>query len=154
MRGEIGARSGLTVAPRAVAAIRDTARARYPEECCGGLLGRNDGDRGRTITRAIPVRNERRSDRERRYLLGPRQVLELEDVAEREGLEVVGFFHSHPDHPAVPSEHDRRHAWPWYSYLIVAVEDGEPRDLRSWRLLRDRSTFDEEDVNVPGGELE
>lgn len=149
MADDVGVRPGLGLTPNAAEVIRGEARDRYPEECCGGLLGRSDEEGRRTVVRAVPVRNERSRERRRRYLLGPRQVLDLEDAAEREGLEVLGFFHSHPDHPAEPSEHDRRHAWPWYSYLIVAVDGGEPGAVRSWRLLDDRSSFEEEDVTLP-----
>jgi proteasome lid subunit RPN8/RPN11 len=66
--------------------------------------------------------------------------------AEARGLEVIGYFHSHPDHPARPSEFDRDHAWPWYSYLILAVHDGRTVARRSWQLREDRSTFDEETI--------
>lgn len=127
--------------------ILDEGAARYPEECCGGLLGRIEGPDLRTVVRAVPVGNQQEERRERRYLVGPADVLRLEDEAEAEDLELLGFFHSHPDHPARPSEHDRQHAWPWYSYLIVSVQGGEPERLRSWRLADDRSAFEEEAVN-------
>lgn len=137
----------LELAEGARDVILAEGRLRYPEECCGGLLGRVEGPRERVIVRAVPVWNEQEDQRERRYLVGPREVMRLEDEADRDGLELLGFFHSHPDHPARPSETDRKLAWPWYSYIIVSVQRGEPRRLRSWRLVDDRSTFEEEVVN-------
>lgn len=145
-------RPELRLGEGARAAILEEARRRYPEECCGGLLGRVDDERGvRTVVRVEAVRNERRERRERRYLVGPREVMRLEDRAEEEGLELFGFFHSHPDHPARPSEHDRRAAWPWYSYVIVSVREGDPERIRSWRLTDDRGSFDEERVTATEG---
>lgn len=137
----------LELAEAAREAILAEGRLRYPEECCGGLLGRIESPRERVVVRAVPVWNEQEDQRERRYLVGPREVMRLEDEAEREGLELLGFFHSHPDHPAQPSETDRQLAWPWYSYIILSVKQGEPGRLRSWRLVDDRSTFEEEVVN-------
>jgi len=127
-------------------AMESEARARYPHECVGALLGRAGEDGGRRVERAVPVRNERASERERRYLVGPRRIIELDGEAEAEGLEILGFFHSHPDHPPRPSEFDREHAWPWYSYVIVPVREGEPGEPRAWRLRDDRSRFDEEEI--------
>lgn len=143
----------VELAESARQAILGEGRLRYPEECCGGLLGTIESDRKRVVVRAVPVWNEEEDLRERRYLVGPREVLRMEDEAERDGLELLGFFHSHPDHPAQPSETDRRLAWPWYSYMILSVEKGEPRRLRSWRLVDDRSTFEEEVVNGTEGAI-
>ncbi|MFP3948928.1 MAG: M67 family metallopeptidase [Longimicrobiales bacterium] len=141
----------VVLAEAARQAILEEGRLRYPEECCGGLLGTIEGSRRRVIVRAVPVWNEEEDLRERRYLVGPREVMRMEDEAEQEDLELLGFFHSHPDHPAQPSETDRRLAWPWYSYMILSVHQGEPRKLRSWRLVDDRSTFEEEVVNGTEG---
>lgn len=123
--------------------IRREAAGTYPEECCGALLGREDDEGRGRVVRALPGRNERAAGRERRYLLSPDIVRTFEREAERTGHDVIGFFHSHPDAPAVPSEFDRRHAWPWYRYVIVGVEGGRPGTLRCWRLRADRSGFDE-----------
>ena len=64
------------------------------------------------------------------------------------GWTLIGWYHSHPDHPAKPSEYDREHAWPWYSYIIVSVQNGNPRDMTSWRLQDDRSAFVAEEVEI------
>ena len=63
-------------------------------------------------------------------------------------LELIGWYHSHPDAPARPSEFDREHAWPWYSYIIVSVQKGEPRDTTSWRLHDDRAAYDPEEIEI------
>ncbi len=127
--------------------IRAHARADYPHECCGALIGVEQGER-RVVQYALRLANERTDERERRFFISPQQVLMVERRAAQQGLMLLGFYHSHPDHPAVPSEYDRQHALPWYSYVIVSVQRGEPAELRSWRLRDDRSTFDEEPVEA------
>jgi proteasome lid subunit RPN8/RPN11 len=94
--------------------------------------------------------NSRADSRHKRYLISPRDFFEAEKEARKAGLDVIGVYHSHPDHPARPSEFDREHAFPWYSYIIVSVAQGEPRDLTSWTLREDRSAFDHEDVVITG----
>jgi proteasome lid subunit RPN8/RPN11 len=121
----------------------------YPEEGCGVLLGR-DGE-PRVVERVIGLENRRQDSRGRRYLIAPEQFLAAEKEARAAGLDVVGFFHSHPDHPAQPSAFDRKHAWPYYSYLIASVERGRVTDLRSWRLAGDRSGFEPEPLELPPG---
>jgi len=143
----MGSPPPLRLSRPAISLVETECRERYPQEACGALVGRVE-EGGRRVIRAFPARNERRREREKRYRLGPEQVLEIEEVARREGLEIVGFFHSHPDHPARPSEYDRAHAWPWYSYLIVPVSGGEPGEARCWRLRDDRSSFDEEEILI------
>jgi len=135
----------LQLSPEVEAAIRAHAREEYPHECCGALLGTEDGET-RIIQQIIRLANERTDQRERRFYISPQQVLQAERQARAVGLLLLGFYHSHPDHPAVPSEYDREHALPYYSYPIVAVVGGEPTELRSWRLKGDRSGFVEEAV--------
>lgn len=131
-------------------AMRSEARLGYPEECCGALLGRADADGVGWVWRAVPIHNALDDERERRYLIGPDEVRVLEDAAGRAGLDVLGFYHSHPDHPAVPSAFDRDHAWPWYVYVIVPVQKGEPGVPRAWRLTGDRTSFDELEIRTRG----
>jgi len=127
-------------------AIERHAEAAYPHEGCGILLGRVEGDT-RTVTDILPVENQREeAARRNRYLIPPEVVADGEEMAEQKGLEVIGFFHSHPDHPARPSAFDREHAWPWYSYVITSVERGRASGSRAWRLLDDRSQFVEEEM--------
>ncbi len=136
----------IAVSPAALAAMRSHAGASYPEECCGGLLGRDGGSGARVVERAAAVGNAKEAERERRYLIGPDEVRALERAAERDGLVLLGFYHSHPDHPAEPSVFDRDHAWPWYTYIIVPVAQGSPGVARAWRLSEDREGFTEQQI--------
>jgi proteasome lid subunit RPN8/RPN11 len=123
------------------------ARA-YPEEGAGLLLGAFEGD-VRRVTRLLPLDNHFRAEsRTRRYLITPRDLLAAEDEAEQLGLEVVGVFHSHPDHPALASEFDTQWALPVYSYLITQVQAGVAIESRSWRLAEDRGRMTEELLRV------
>lgn len=116
------------------------ARA-YPEEGCGILLGR-EADGGFVVERWLPLGNRSEETRERRYLIAPEDVLAAERQARDAGLDVIGFVHSHPDHPALPSAFDLEHAWPYYAYLIVSVQRGEVADAKAWRLTSDRGRFE------------
>lgn len=151
----------VRVAAPIPSAIRAHAEACYPEECCGALLGWSRGspdhDRGapgaspnvaadRVLVRAVPLANEWAGQRASRYLIPAAVVRALEAEGRRTGLELVGFYHSHPDGAAEPSPFDREVGWPWYSYLIVAVSSGRAGALRSWRLSDDRSGFVEQTV--------
>jgi proteasome lid subunit RPN8/RPN11 len=136
----------LTVPGEQVAAIRAHGRRSYPQECCGALLGAADADRAGTIdvVAILPAGNEREDSPANRYLISSAEVRRFEAEARRRRLAVVGFYHSHPDHPARPSDYDRDHAWPWYSYLILEVRAGVDGELRAWRLTEDRARFEEE----------
>ena len=132
----------------------------YPHECCGALLGRDsnavlDGDRvadalqpTRKILQIFPLVNRRDDSPRNRFSVTAEDVLAAEKAAREQGLEVVGWYHSHPDHPARPSEYDRDHAWPWYSYIIVSVQNGAPQNMTSWRLNDDRSGFSPEEIEI------
>ena len=117
----------------------------YPEEGCGVLLGVEDGN-DRRVERVVTFENRQEGARERRYLIAPDELLVAEREGREAGLEVLGFFHSHPNHPARPSAFDLEHAWPYYSYLIVSVMEGRIADATSWRLAGDRSRFDPEPI--------
>ena len=112
--------------------IRRHGEGAYPGECCGALAGRVAGD-VKEVVRLEPVVN-RRTDDPHRYLIAPDDLRRLEPRLKSEGLEIVGYYHSHPDHPAAPSAFDADHAWPWYSYVIVRVDRGRGADLASWVL--------------------
>ena len=140
----------LIVTHRHRVAMEHHAAAAYPEECCGVLIGRPLREQGKVlIEQVLPARNEREEARESRFVIAPEVVLAATRQARSAGLEVVGYYHSHPDHPAEPSDFDREHAWPGLSYVIVAVKDGEPGEVRSWRLTDDRSRFEEETLEEP-----
>jgi len=117
----------------------------YPDEGCGVLVGRDEGTE-RIVERVIPLDNRREDERSRRYLIPPEELLVVERDARESGLDVLGFFHSHPDHPARPSAFDLEHAWPYYSYLIVSVEQGRVASAASWRLVPDRTRFEPETI--------
>jgi proteasome lid subunit RPN8/RPN11 len=136
----------LTITPSHLQTITRHGEASYPEECCGFLIGRSD--EGTTVVeRVISAGNERQESRHNRYLISPETVLAANKEARALGLDVVGYYHSHPDHPARPSEFDRDHAWPGLSYLIISVQGGKLADTRSWRLSDDRERFEEEAVD-------
>lgn len=128
------------------AQIRAHGEAAYPHEGAGFLLGRADGE-GRSVINILPAENAREDTaRHNRYLLGPEQMLLAETTAQRLGLDVVGVFHSHPDHPSQPSEFDREWALPFFSYIITSITQGKADETRSWRLLEDRTAFIEEPI--------
>ena len=136
----------LMIVPRHLQTITRHGEASYPEECCGFLIGHADG--GTTVVeRVLSVGNERQESRHNRYLISPETVLAANKEARALSLDVVGYYHSHPDHPARPSEFDRDHAWPGLSYLIISVQGGKLADTRSWRLSDDRERFEEEAVD-------
>jgi proteasome lid subunit RPN8/RPN11 len=121
--------------------IESEGAAAYPNECCGILVGRDVGGR-RMVERLVPGRNAFEADEQyHRFSIDPRQQMKAEREAEAEGKVVLGFYHSHPDHPARPSEYDREHAWPFYSYVIVAVANGAPADMTSWVLDSQTNQF-------------
>jgi proteasome lid subunit RPN8/RPN11 len=127
--------------------IRRHGEADYPHECCGLLIGSFGGD-GRKVTEEIfPISNAREEAAKRnRFLIAPEDLLRGEKHARKLGRDVVGFYHSHPDHPAVPSQFDLDHAWPVYSYIIVSVKEGKAADVFSYEMRSDRSRFDSEDL--------
>jgi proteasome lid subunit RPN8/RPN11 len=126
-------------------AIRSHGEESFPNECCGLLLGRIR-DRSKTVVRILRLENERQDSRHNRFLITPETLLKADRDARFRGLDVVGFYHSHPNAPARPSEFDREHAWPTYSYIIVSVVDGVSRDITSWTLADDRGRFDPEEI--------
>jgi proteasome lid subunit RPN8/RPN11 len=120
----------------------------YPEEGAGLLLGDVDGNTKR-VTDVLLLSNAREgSARHNRYLLTPQDMLFGEQEAARRGKDVIGVFHSHPDHPNRPSEFDREWALPWFSYLITSVQSGKAAGSRSWQLADDRTSFEEEAIQV------
>jgi proteasome lid subunit RPN8/RPN11 len=125
------------------AAIRAHGRETFPHECCGAMLGK-DG----IVREAFQLPNTTEEGPRRRFLVRPGDYRVAEARASEAGLDLLGFYHSHPDHPARPSQYDLDHAWPFFSYVIVSVMAGEDKLLTSWRLQDDRAAFDEEGVTV------
>jgi len=135
----------LKLTPALAEAIRRHAEETYPEECCGFVLGHAGAD-GREAAGIRRADNEGGDTAPNRYLVSPEAYLAAELETAREGREILGVYHSHPDHEARPSEFDRTHAFPGLSYLIVPVRDGKAGEIRSWMLAGDRTRFDPEPV--------
>ena len=131
----------VVLGPGVRAAIEQHGRETYPHECCGALLG--DGDR---IVATHPLSNVTTEGPRRRFRVDDKDYLTSERQASAAGLSLLGFYHSHPDHPAVPSQYDLDHAWPTFVYPIVSVMAGTPEVLRAWALKADRSAFDERPI--------
>ena len=127
-------------------AMRAHGELDYPYECCGLMLGRfHDGRK--QVLEIYPISNAREEEAKRnRFLIRPEELMRGEKHARDQGLDVVGFYHSHPDDVAVPSQYDLEHAWPTYSYIVMAVEQGSAVDLRSWEMESDRTRFNEEEI--------
>src|SRR6201993_5635892 len=122
-------------------AIRRHGEETFPHECCGALVGSAD-----RVTTAVPLANTTEEGPRRRFLVRPSDYRLAEQRASELGGELLGFYHSHPDHPARPSQFDLDHAWPTFAYVIVSVQGGRGRDMTVWFLKDDRSAFE-------GGEL-
>jgi proteasome lid subunit RPN8/RPN11 len=143
--------------------IRQHAAREYPNECCGALVGNASGA-WKEVREVVPLENLRQNasraqellpvadpakETERnRFLVDPLEQLRVEKDARARNLEVLGYYHSHPDNPARPSNYDREHAWPWYSYVILSVERGVPKELACWVLAEDRSLFHPESLET------
>lgn len=133
-------------------AMRAHGESDYPYECCGLMLGRFETNGEKTVAETYPISNAREEEAKRnRFLIRPEELMRGEKHARERGLDVVGFYHSHPDDRAVPSQYDLEHAWPTYSYIVVSVQNGRAVDLQSWEMENDRSRFNEEQVLSEAG---
>jgi proteasome lid subunit RPN8/RPN11 len=132
-----------------LAQIRDHGADAYPEEGCGFLLGTVTDDGTNRVVAARRAVNRQSERRTRRYQLTAEDYRAADAAAREQGLDVVGIYHSHPDHPARPSETDLEEAtFPGYTYAIVSVQDGTPTTITAWSLAPDRSAFHEEDIHT------
>lgn len=138
----------LEIKAEALLEIHNHGEKSYPEEGAGLMLG-SINEEYRRVTAVVKLVNRREdAARHNRYLIGPQDYLYGEQEADRLGLDVIGVFHSHPDHPNQPSEFDREWALPWFSYVITQVAAGQATGSRSWRLGEDRRAFVEEKLEV------
>ncbi len=128
----------LTITAAVDAAIRAHGQETYPHECCGALVGRDD-----RVEAIVALPNTTEEGPRRRFLVRPSDYREAERRASELSGELLGFYHSHPDHPARPSQYDLDHAWPTFAYIIVAVAQGAAEAMTVWYLKDDRSSFDE-----------
>jgi proteasome lid subunit RPN8/RPN11 len=132
----------------AITAMQDHCEETYPNEGCGFFFGREEQENDyRLVTLAQRVLNANEGDQRRRFRIDPDDYRAAERYATNNRVDLLGVYHSHPDHPAVPSEHDRKVAFPYFSYIIISVENGIATDVRSWRLNTLRQ-FEEESIRT------
>ncbi len=135
--------------------IRAHGREAYPDECCGFLIGGASGSETegkRAVVALERARNDFDGERGRRFLIRPEEVRDIERRAESQGRSVVGFYHSHPDHPARPSLFDQEHAWPWYTYIVLSVTRTDTPSVGAFELDPEASTFRPVELLVGGTE--
>lgn len=138
----------ISISDNLLTQIREHGVRDYPYECCGLLLGRYRGE-GKVVNEVYPISNAREESAKRnRFLIRPEELMRGERYAGERDLEVVGFYHSHPDSPAAPSQYDLEHAWPTYSYIIVSTGAERAGDLFSWEQEPDRSRFNQEPIQI------
>jgi proteasome lid subunit RPN8/RPN11 len=136
----------IELGQKSIEAITAHAERDYPYECGGMLIGKFDTN-NKTVIETFPLENAREEEaRHNRVLILPTDVLKAERYAREKKLDVVGYYHSHPDDKAVPSQYDLDHALPVWSYVIASVVKGKTVDIRSWEMENDRSKFNEEQI--------
>jgi proteasome lid subunit RPN8/RPN11 len=140
----------MTVRIRAEAlrTIQSHASLAFPEECCGALLGHGVQGCDSTVLLVVPLTNGSPETRDRRFLIPPDAVRRVERSAAERAMDLLGFYHSHPNAPAIPSTHDRECAWPAYTYLIVPVQRDRAGTPRAWVLAEDRTGFAEREIHT------
>jgi proteasome lid subunit RPN8/RPN11 len=127
-------------------AIRRHGQETYPHECCGALVGTTAGAES-IVAEVVPLPNTTEEGPRRRFLVRASDYRLAERRAGEMGGELLGFYHSHPDHPARPSQYDLDHAWPTFAYIIVAVANGKAAEMTVWFLKDDRSSFEEGSIH-------
>lgn len=132
----------LVLDPGIGAAIRRHGEETFPHECCGAMIGRD----GR-VTAVVALPNTTEEGPRRRFMVRPSDYRVAEQQASAQGADLLGFYHSHPDHPARPSQYDLDHAWPTFAYVIVSVMSAAATDMTVWFLKEDRSSFDEGELH-------
>ena len=135
----------LELTPEQMDEMQQHARSSYPEECIGILGAEKDS---RRISEVRRMSNACTESRQTRSTIAPLEILKIEREYRQRGLKMVGWYHSHPDHPCRPSGFDLEHAWSSLSCVIVKVDRGEPVEVTSWVLREDRSAFDPEEISV------
>jgi len=134
----------IIIEPKAKRSMAADAVNTFPDECCGFLFGIEKGN-DRFITDILIVNNAKEGDKKRRFEISAKDYLKAERYADENGLQLLGIYHSHPNHPAIPSEHDRIAAQPWFSYVIASVLEKKLGRIRSWRLNEEQQ-FEEEEI--------
>ncbi|MEM6265169.1 MAG: M67 family metallopeptidase [Bacteroidota bacterium] len=136
----------ISLSPYALDTMKADAETAFPNECCGFFYGK-DGE-VRQVIEAHPVQNSKEGDQRRRFEISPLDYIRAEKYAMESGLSLLGVYHSHPNHPAIPSEHDLKQAVPVFSYIILSIQQGNFDHIRSWQLDED-GAFTEEELQVP-----
>lgn len=144
----------ITLSEEAVETINADGISAFPNECCGFLYGTESENGSREITLAVPVTNSKEGDQRRRFEISPLDYLRAEQFALQNDTSLLGVYHSHPNHPAIASEHDLAVAMPHFSYVIVSVLNGEIAGHKSWRLQDEERVFLEEKVESGIGKPE
>ena len=126
--------------------IESQVKKSYPFECCGLLIGTNTSEK--KVVEVRPVQNKNKERTHDRYEIDGREFVKIDKEAAKKGLQIVGIYHSHPDHPSIPSAYDSEHAWVGYSYIIAAIEKGEKIDIRSWVFDEEKKQFEEEEIHL------
>ncbi len=144
----------ITISPTHLTEIQDHGKEAYPYECCGAILGQVDTKEGTKIgTQILRIENNWQDQgegetRHRRFAITAEDYRFLEKTAKQKELTLLGFYHTHPDHPAKPSGTDLSYAWPFFSYIILSVEKGQPKDIYSYELDTDKSEFFSEQLSI------
>ena len=126
--------------------IENHGKATYPMECCGLLLGKISNDE-KIVIQILKAKNEREQQQQHnRFLISPRTMFDSQKIARANKMDILGFYHSHPDAEACPSKFDLDHAWPFYAYVILSVKKGKTKTMTCWKLSKDRSIFESEEI--------
>lgn len=136
----------ITIEHAAEKIMNNDAVNAFPDECCGFMFGYEDEAGNRVVTQALPINNAAIENRKRRFEIAPKDYMKGERHAAENDIQLLGIYHSHPNHPAIPSEHDRVAAQPFFSYVIISTESDGVKNTRSW-VLNDNSQFDEEEYS-------
>jgi proteasome lid subunit RPN8/RPN11 len=145
----------LILRPAIARRIEQEGVRAFPDECCGILIGREVGRERRIVEQLVPMANAfDPAERYHRFTIDPRAQIAAEKQADVAGLLVLGYYHSHPDHPAVPSEYDRQHMPPWsfYSQVIVSIRAGRPAEMTAWQINEETGQFEPQRLDVAAAE--
>lgn len=142
-----GKKSKLLLPQNIIDQFKQQSLREYPHECCGFLIGMSDVDYAEAVE-YVPAKNSMMENMRRRFVIDPQEYLDVENRAGAQNMLLVGIVHSHPDSPDKPSEFDRNHALPGFSYVIISVAKNSIHGYRSWRLTEDRKKFIEEHIDV------
>ncbi len=134
--------------PLSAKAIQQQGAEIFPNECCGFMYGREDENGDRFIESVVPVINDKDGDQRRRFEISPFDYMKAEQYALKNNTQLLGVYHSHPNHPAIASQYDLDQAMPYFSYVIISVLEGKPDAIKSWRLKEEERAFYEEQLSI------